>query len=150
MKIRRKPDLCRQVEIVPVGLSEILAPASFGCLYARFITCPEFHVDVADLLFAVNIILIHLGKPGHASVTGSVDIAYGFGNYLLTFFFRCVFYKYRVHMHYFMDQMERWDRLDPWDRWEQSNEFPIPTAQSNNNIHHFSHRSDIRLRYMFP
>ena len=84
----------RQIVFLSAFSALVSAVGFDGAVQAGFVMRPELHVDLADLLLAVDVILVHLDKPGHASVTRTADIPDGLGHDLLALFSCCVFDKY--------------------------------------------------------
>ena len=84
----------RQIVFLSAFSALVSAVGFDGPVQAGFIMGSELHVDLADLFLAVDVVLVHLDKPGHASVTRTADIPDGLGNDLLALFSCCVFDKY--------------------------------------------------------
>ena len=57
----------------------------------------ELHIDLTDLFLSVNIILIHIRKPRHTSITVRGNISKRFLHDLFTFLFCCIFDQISWH-----------------------------------------------------
>ena len=95
------------------NLLYIPAGAFLPFFHAGYISPVKTHIDLFQLPFPIDIVLVHFGDPRGAAVTGGGDITKRICDDLLAFFFCCIPDQQRLHMafHSFPDYHDIMPRI---------------------------------------